>query len=445
MKSSPFQWKTLWATLILITITVPFEVALSRNLYRIIGEGAWAESGYIDPFLSGRPVQTYLAPGTVIYERKKSIHSGGKLIQVKTHHGHWLHIKNSTKLAQLDLSSATNRNKIFFFENILCLKDSNPIAEPPKKCRRGKRHGKGWLFRFIDDPERTKGKDWFKLSATLDSPTRRSLAKKEGIEMRELSIDVPLSEIETFESQGLLMRLDRDHPLREFDYIHKVPYFECGRRNSKTIKKQEVQKATAAIATNAGFDFFGWLGAKISASAETSVQSTEEETITIQQSTLKESLLYIFGMMYDNQDPDNRIEIPFLVEKRFQCLTDPSRGGRPGDKINEVTFIFKYPVDGDVPYTFRNPEEFVVSQENIYTFHKERPIFFSVNNGTLQRKIIQKIMDRHTDIDHTIAHFFFTHLNNGCIGRQMSDCEKLVEQATDDQPTIETSSTIEKN
>ena len=393
--------------------------------------GQWAEGRAYDPF-GLRPVQLWLPEGTLIYDIGKSDRgrdSSWKFRFATTYHGYPVNLKlepEKGRFAFRERRIDDLRNSFRLTESLYCPNETPAIVWPQRECKFGRIYGEGWTFGYEEMAEThtvesgLEGITRLEITAIMDEKTRNSIPGRHRIH----SFVLYKREMDRFEKKGVLVRLDRPHPLSTFEFVSHF-YFPCNSETSFEVTENDIRDISGRITVSAGFNFFQWLSGILE--GEFAVKSSESK-LKISRTKLSSSESSIFhqwGIMKDYSEESVK-EIPFFVEKKFECQVG-SPTTKPGKRILEVIVQFWNDSDGENNvFAFRKSKKWAIHDEEIYDYFK-RPFFISINSSEQQLAAINAIMRKYPVLTYNQATFVFSQLNNSCKSIHRTKCRDLVE------------------
>ncbi|MDE0011781.1 MAG: hypothetical protein OXU36_11575 [Candidatus Poribacteria bacterium] len=418
--------------IVMLSATVTFAHATENS--STVGElitGQWAEGRAYDPF-SPRPVQLWLPGGTLIYNIEKSDRgrdSSWKFRFATTYHGYPVNLKLEPEKDELDYRERRIdelRNSFRLTESLYCPNETPAIVWPQRECKFGKIYGEGWTFGYKEIIEThavesgLEGPTRLEITAILDEKTRNLIPGRERIH----SFVLYRREMDRFEKKGVLVRLDRPHPLSTFEFISHY-YFPCNSETSFEITENDIRDLSGKITVSAGFNFFQWLSGIFEGEFAISKRKSQLKIRRTKLSSSETSIFQQWGVMKDYSVLPVE-ETPFFVEKKFECQTD-SPSTEPGKRILEVMVLFWNDSDGENNvFAFRNSKQWAIHEEEIYDYFR-RPFFISINSSDQQLAAINAIMRKYPVLTYNQAVFVFSQLNNSCKGIHRTKCRDLVD------------------
>lgn len=387
-------------------------------------QGQWAEGRDFDPFGS-RPVQLWLPEGTLIFDIQPSDRVRGasarKYRAARTYHGYPVNLRlfprPGTALFKR-LASLDGPPRFRLNTPVYCPAETSPILPSGGACNHGRATGEGWVFDLSSTTTNTPLGP--RLTATAQ-PDAATVAQLGSAGSALFSFEIYQRDLDLYERQGILFRMDRSHPLSSFDFVGH-DYFPCNTSRTVEFKEEAVTKAFAKAEASSEFGFWSWFKGKVSAGAgyEDKGSTVRAEKTVVDSSS--SSAFQQWGLM--RQDAIDS-QTPFFVEKRFECNKGTGTT-KPGERITSVEISFwNDEEDRNDVYEFNDPNDFVTMEDAIFDRH-QRPIFFSINDSGKQAAVIAAIMARFPRLSHHQAVFIFAQLNNGCGGTHRQACDALV-------------------
>lgn len=401
----------------------PLSAFAQTGVVAELTEGLWAEGRDFDPF-GRRPVQLWLPEGTLIFDIKRSDRVSGarafKYRTVRTFHGYPVNLELVPKRGNYRFKRVSTPNSDPHFRllrSVYCPGETNPIVTSADGCNFGEPVGEGWRFELskIDD---TPLGARMRAQALPDKNTISAIGDPStGI----YSFDIYERDLDLFENNGVLFRLDREHPLTTFIFVDSY-FFPCNTISTKEFKEEEIVKKFATASVEAEVGFWSWFKAKASAGGGFEDKGTSISSTRTQQDSSKASVFSQWGLMRTA----NGAELPFFVEKRFECQSGAGTT-KPGDWITSVEVSF-WNDDEDINdvYEFNAATDWVTMNNDVIKKRHQRPVFFSVNDSDKQAQLIQNILSSYPELNYNQAVFIFSQLNNGCSGRFRDDCNDAV-------------------
>jgi hypothetical protein len=232
-------------------------------------------------------------------------------------------------------------------------------------------------------------------------------------------------DLDEYERQGVLLRLDQKHPWHEFLFLDHF-YFPCNAERLEEKKSEEIKQAYAKATSEVGFNFWDWFKVSLEGGVgyednDSSISITRTKVISTHSSVFQQ-----WGLMKGTIDGDGK-DTPFFVEKVFEC--QPGAGtGRPGSKIISVEIKFwNHEEDKNDVFEFdgNRLSKWIDMDEDIYS-NLQRPVFLSINSSEKQAAIIEKILAEEKTLHFNQAVFIFSQLNNRCGSKDREKCDELV-------------------
>ena len=383
-------------------------------------EGQWAEARTDDPFTNqGRPVQLWLPEGTLIYDIQES-DRGKKFRSATTYHGYpvtlWLQPKpEEEKYKYALLRPPLEPGRFRLNQSVFCPAEGNAIVpEKDKLCRSGLLPiGEGWTFSFVKDGTNPR----YEVTAVLDEATQKEI---DGGRL-SYSFFVYENEIEDYERQGILFRLDKPYPQQRYEFLESN-YFPCNTTQTFESRKEEIQEKYAKATLGGGFDFWGWFRTTVETGTGYQDQESSVEKTTTTISSSESSIFRQWGVIRQ----DSAEGVPFYIEKSFECQSGAGTNNA-GDRILKVQITIWDPeYDENQTYEFDNPARFVEMDEEIYRYH-QRPIFISINDPTQQALILKDLVEKE-EISFSLAVFLYAQINNSCSrkNRENKKCQNAI-------------------
>lgn len=413
--------------LILAIFLSGFEPSVSTAQSSKMGElieGQWAEGQAFDPF-GRRPIQLWLPEGTLIYNIEPSDRGGSnkwKYRFAETYHGYPVNLKlqpSQSKFKYRKLDSAKYSARFRLNRSVFCPGETSPIVWPSRKCLHRQATGEGWTFEFsrgaIDEDSPVQ----FNVRARPNEETLRLLRSPESLYafvMFERDMDL-------LEKKGVLFRLDRRHPVTQFEFVGNH-YFPCNTEQTLTLTKKGVEKAFSKASVEAGFNIWGWLKATVEGGVAIEDERSEVSIERTKLASSESSIFRLWGVMSDNSAQVSR-QVPFFIEKEFECKQGAPTTD-PGERILSVKVEFwNDQEDWNDTYEFNDVKDWATIDEDIYD-KQQRPVFLSINSSEEQAQVLDRIMMVHEDLHFNQAVFIFAQLNNGCSSKDRKACRKLV-------------------
>lgn len=394
--------------------TVAQDVAVAE-----LTEGLWAEGLDFDPF-GRRPVQLWLPEGTLIFNVKKTDRVTGskafKYRAARTFHGYPVNLELVPRQGVYRYKTIDTPNSEPYFRllhSVYCPGETNPIVTSTEACNFGEPVGEGWVFELAEGEDTQLGRR-LRATAYPDADTISALgAVSSGI----YTFDIYERDLDLFEKQGVLFRLDRQHPLTSFHFVDDY-FFPCNTTSTVELKEEEIVTAFAEASVEAEFGFWSWFKAKASAGAGFEDKGSSISSTRTEQDSSQASVFSQWGIM----KTAGKGEIPFYVEKRFDCQSGAGTT-KPGDWITSIEISF-WNDDDDVNdvYEFDAAADWVEMDTDEIKKRHQRPVFFSINDSDKQARVIQNILKEYPELTYNQAVFIFAQLNNGCSGRFRDDC-----------------------
>lgn len=429
-----------WVVTVMVTPAGTCRDVLADSGVRIVRHGTWGLTMTPDPFRGKYPPVVYVPPGTIVFASKPSSLHG--YIAIETHYGHWVQVQefmdiDGTPNAILrpieGLVKPPRSKQILFHSSILCLGQTNRIPTPPTRCNKIADNplsvfpvGKGWVYTFKESRSKP---EWVDLRVRLDASTREKLESR-GLVPAEANFDIRRSELVELEKRGYLTMLDKDHPIRRFEYTTRLPvYIECGQERVTEKALSVSTKVQGETGVDVGAPIWAkWIAgvkAKLGLTVEAGTESSEQTTWTIAVDTKEASYLYYMATM---TDPETSRQASIFIEKIFDCEPPPTRG--PGDRIRRVSFTIDDPDQPDAHVIeFDNPSDYLPVPEALFDHHG-RPIFISINNPAQHESVMRTIVET-KKIGADLAHFIIANINYACTSRNNTrdTCAQLVDAA----------------
>lgn len=387
-------------------------------------EGLWAEGRDLDPF-GRRPVQLWLPEGTLVFDIQKTDRVQGpkaaKFRSARTFHGYPVNLELLPKRGVTRYRSITargDRARFRLLQSVYCPGETNPFATVGQ-CQDSEPVGEGWVFELIETGvETSKGK---KLQATA-YPDEKTIAELGPVASEIYTFDIYENDLDRFENQGVLFRLDRKHPLTEFEFIDDY-YFPCNTTKTVEFKEEQIIQAFAEASVETEIGFWSWFKLSADAGGRFEDSGSSIKSNRTQQDSSKASVFSQWGLMKTAVGE----ELPFFVEKRFECQSGVG-STKPGDWITsvEISFWNDNEVRNDV-YEFNVADNWVKMDRDEIKKRHQRPVFFSVNDSTKQAQVIQSILNANSELNYNQAVFMFAQLNNGCTGKFRKNCDEAAQ------------------
>lgn len=410
-------------TCVALTLSAASGVAQSVPVAELT-EGLWAEGRDFDPF-GRRPVQLWLPEGTLIFDIQKSDRVSGskgrKYRAAHTFHGYPVNLELFPRrgVARYSTISVPDDSARFrLIQSVYCPGETNPIVTSGG-CRHSEPVGEGWVFELSETGTDTTLGPRLKATAYPDDATIAALGPASS---SIYTFDIYERDLDLFEQQGVLFRLDREHPLTEFVFVDDY-FFPCNTTSTVEFKEEEIVKAFVEASVETEVGFWSWFKASASAGGGFEDKGTSISSSRTQTDSSESSVFSQWGLMKSA----DMGETPFFVEKRFDCQSGAGTT-KPGDWINSIEISF-WNDDDDVNdvYEFNLAGDWVEMDRDEIKKRHQRPVFFSINDSTKQAKVIQNILTEYPELNYNQAVFMFAQLNNGCSGRFRDDCNKSVD------------------
>jgi hypothetical protein len=391
-------------------------------------EGQWAEGRDEDPF-GRRPIQIWLPEGTLLYKIEKGTRSTSRQWRYRdavTYHGYPVHLQLEPSRRDYKFRRIQPNGGVPSFrlnEAVFCPGQTSPIAWPSKTCLRGDPVGEGWTFEFEGGSPEESHKDYFYVSARPDSA---DLAKL-NLPDEALRFRMAKEDLDVYEQKGVLVRLDRHHPLHEFEFAGSY-FFPCNSEKVVETKSEDIKRWGAEGSISAGLDLWGWFKSAVKGTVGYEDRNTEIAIKRTRISSQKASIFQQWGFMHEMTSEGKR-SLPFFVQKEFECR-EGTGSTSEGDRITKVVVKFwDESQDRDDVLEFnlqRVLDEWVELDSRIFDFHDARPILLSANSSEKQAVIIQRILDERESLHYNQAVFVFAQLNNGCPAETRKKCDPLL-------------------
>ncbi|MFN3132450.1 hypothetical protein [Roseibium sp.] len=373
--------------------------------------GLWAEGVDLDPF-GKRPVQLWLPEGSLIYDLGDTDRVSGtkarKYRIARTFHGYPVNLElfpTPGVSRYRRILSQNTQPRFRLLHSVYCAGETNPIVTSGNGCNFKQPIGEGWVFELTESKDTPLG---LRYSATA-YPDSKTIAELGPVDSGIYSFEIYERDLDLYEKQGVLFRLDRDHPLTSFHFIDEY-FFPCNTTRTVEIKKEEIEKAFTEASVEADIGFWTWFKAKASAGVGFEDRGTSITSTKTQQDSSKASVFSQWGFMRGSNSPD----VPFYVEKRFDCQSGVGTT-KPGDWITSVEISFwNYDDDVNDVYEFDDAAEWVEMELDEIKKRHQRPVFFSVNDSDKQARVISNILKEYPELTYSQAVFVFAQLNNGC-------------------------------
>ena len=414
-------------------ITIGYTISSSEEIY-FLQFGRWGVSDQPDPFIGAHPRITLVPAGSIIFDVNDGANERYK--SVLTHLGFRTQIINKLKddepeafIPIAKLITQPPSNTIIFHKSILCLGQTNPIVGPPYKCNSMSKNsistepiGQGWIYTY-----KKKGvRDRVLLKTVLTAETKKDIEDR-GWDPSEAEFPATLQDLHSLEKEGYLTILNKKLPVFTFESItENAFYLKCGQK--KVSKKNFDKIFSGKINANLTVGFpvlarlFSFLSAKVDAEAEASTSQKEEDEVIIEVDTTKQSYMYeFFNMVENNTDKDTTV---IVVEKQFEC--DTSKASGLGDRIISVTYRITRPgeIDPEI-YEFNKPDKILIRPNEIFDHHT-RPVFLSINSPEQYHEALRNIV-KEEKVDQVLANFMIATMNYGCTGKKIDRCRDIID------------------
>lgn len=410
-----------------------FRPSLVQAEGRPMGElidGQWAEGRAFDPF-GDRPIQIWLPEGTLIYDIEESNKGGAnrwKYRFAKTYHGYPVNVrlrKTKEKWNYKRLAPNTYSARFRLNQSVFCPAETSPIVWPRSRCLSGEATGEGWTFEFSPGATEAGEPPYFEVQGIPDEQTKKDLGDSKSL----YSFKFYEKDMKLLEDKGVLFRLDRPHPIVDFDFVGHY-YFPCNSETIAELKQEEIEKKFVEASLEAGFSFWNWFKLTLKGGIGYEDKESEIRITRTKVTSGASSVFQQWGIMHLRNKDDGSEDVPFFIEKKFECHKD-SGTSDPGSKILSVEVQFwNDEEDRNDTYEFNKTAPFIVIDDELYN-HIQRPIFLSINSSEGQARIIEKLLKENQELHFNQAIFIFAQLNNGCSGKDRDKCRSSVSVAKD--------------
>lgn len=316
------------------------------------------------------------------------------------------------------------RSSFHLTRNVFCPGESNPILLQGQCLRGGAPIGEGYVFdlRTVDADgdgvaDQLNGQDYFEAVVQLDRMTAAELDVND-----RFVFNIYQKDLDRYEDDGVLFRLDRPHPQHEVRFLG-MAYQPCGSTRSSEIRKATALKAYAEAEGKAGFNFWGWLTASLTVGAQASRSTEDTESFTITTTTTGGTTFRQWGLIFDyTLDADvPEHQTPFFIEKVFECASDVGEASF-GDRIKRVEIgVLDHFTGNNTEFEFNRPEDFQTFDARILD-KLDKPVFISINESEAQARALEVIKTQYGVKDHYLAAFVFSQLNLACPEDSRAEC-----------------------
>lgn len=394
-------------------------------------EGQWVELRDKDPVRSNREVRhIWLHRGTLLFDVTR-VEGKPPFRDAITYFGLPVRIQAKKRGPGWYIEDIKDpkRSSFHLTRNVFCPGESNPIILKGNCLRGGAPIGEGYVFdlRKVDadkdgNPDKKNSLDYYEAGVTLYPETAAAL----GVSRRFVFV-IYEKDLDRYEKDGVLFRLDRRHPQREIRFLDS-DYQPCGSTKTSELKKEKTLEAYVEAEGKAGFDFWGWLKASLKVVISKKNKDSDTDTIKLTTTTEGGTTFRQWGLIFDySVDPSKpQHQTAFFVEKVFECRSNVGQITF-GDRINGIEIgLFDHFTKGNIEFEFSHSEDLQELNDKIFD-QLDKPVFISINDSERQAAMIDKIKVQEKIKDHYLAAFIFAQLNLACPEVKRKNCRALNE------------------